>query len=132
MLEFISVNWWVVIGAAAAQLIVGGLWNGLIFNRAFYATHEVKEGFAPKLPQFLFMVLLTFFNSYVLSIVFRNLGVVSAANGVMVAFWLWASLLLPFIVGTGFATGRKKAIPLELGHTLLGMLAAGLVLGTWL
>jgi hypothetical protein len=115
--------------AAIVQLAVGGIWNGLLFNRAFYATHEVKEGLAPKLPQALLMVILTFVNSFILAILFRNLQVSSAANGIMLALVLWLALLVPFIVGTGFATGRSKAIPLELGHTLLAMLAAGLVLG---
>lgn len=131
MLHFLSVNWWAVVVAAVAQLIVGGLWNGLFFVKAFYRTHEVKEGLAPKASEGSIMVLLTFFDSFLLATFFANLGINSAASGAITAFWFWAALLLPFIVGTGFATARKKTIPLELGHTVLGMLAAGAILGAW-
>jgi|GEM_PF-5908990 hypothetical protein len=131
MLHFVSVNLWAVIVAALVQIAVGGVWNGWLFVRAFYESHEVKEGVRPSLPQALVMVALTIINSYILFNLFRNLGVTTATGGLKLAFWLWLALLAPFIVGTGYATGRKKTIVLELGHTLLAMLAAGLVLGAW-
>lgn len=131
MIHFVTVNWWAVIVAAVAQIAVGGLWNGFLFVRAFYSAHEIKEGLVPNPVQAVVMVALTVVNSFILANILRNLNVMTALEGATVAFWFWAALLLPFLVGTGFATGRKKTIPLELGHTLLAMLAAGLILGGW-
>ena len=131
MFEFVNVNWTAVVVAALAQIIVGGIWNGILFVRQFYATHEVAPGFKPNPAHAFIMVALTIFNSYILAVLFTNLEVATAQDGAVVAFWLWAALMLPFIVGTAFATNRNKVIPFELGHTLLAMLAAGIILGIW-
>jgi hypothetical protein len=131
MLDFVNINWWAVAVGTLAQLFAGGIWNGVLFPKAFFESHGVEGNPKPRPAQFAVMVGLTVLNTYILSVLFENLFVHSAAGGAVLAFWFWLAFMVPFIVGMGFATGRKKGMLLELGHSFLSIMVAGIILGAW-
>jgi hypothetical protein len=131
MLDFLNVNWWAVVAAAVVQLVVGGIWNGLLFPQAFFVSHGLSGNIKPKPLQFALMAGFTVLSTYILAVLFENLFVASAVSGAVLAFWFWLAFMAPFIVGMGLATGRKQGMFLELGHTFFAIIFAGIVLGAW-
>lgn len=128
-----SVNWWAVIVAALVQMAVGFIWfSPALFFKAWLDANGIQTTPKPRPAVFLMMLVLTLISSYGLVLIFANLGIRSAAAGLAAAFFIWLATLMPFTVGTTMATGRKQSlIWMEFGHTLIGILLAGLILGAW-
>ena len=127
------INWWAVVVAVIVQMVVGMIWfSPALFFQTWLDANHLQTPPKPRPWIFITMTVLTVFSSIALAALINAIGATTATGGIIVAFFIWVATLMPFIAGTTFATGRKyKLIALEYGHTLLGLLIAGAILGGW-
>src|SRR2546427_586581 len=121
-----SINWLAVVVAVIAQMLVGFVWfSPALFFRKWLDANNLQ---APRKPQawiFVLMVALTFISTTALAAIINRIGSTTAFGGLLVAGFIWAATLMPFIAGTTLSTGRKYSlIALEYGHTIIGLLIA--------
>ncbi len=128
-----SINWLAVLVAMIAQMAVGFIWfSPALFFKKWLEANNLEAPRKPEAWIFIVMILLTFVSTTALAAILRHIGSGTAAGGAIAALFVWAATLMPFIVGTTLSTGRKYSlIALEYGHTLLGLLIAGAILGGW-
>lgn len=117
-LSLFDVNWLAVILAAVAAFVVGFLWYGPIFGKAWsdgmgfgtMTPEQMKEMQKGAMPGYLASIVANLVVAWGLAVVFAALGVgsVSAAIGVTVVLWL-AFNLAPTIMGVFFRGPNSPA-----------------------
>ncbi len=133
MLEFTGLNWLAIFVATAVAFVLGGLWYGPIFGKAWLTAigkteNEIKPSPAPFIISF-FTALLT---TIVLAALIKSLGIDTLGGGL----WLGA------ITGVGFiATAMASdsafcgwGMPLYLiqsGYRVLYSIVIGGILAAW-
>lgn len=119
--------------AMVAQMIVGFVWfSPILFLRKWLDANNLQTMRKPEAWIFILMLAVTLVSTTLLAAILRRIGITTAMGGVIAAGFIWGATLMPFVVGTTMSTGRKYSlIALEWGHTLLGLLIAGAILGSW-
>ncbi|PJC37220.1 hypothetical protein CO046_01765 [Candidatus Peregrinibacteria bacterium CG_4_9_14_0_2_um_filter_53_11] len=136
-----TINYWTVLAAAIASMIVGALWySPLILGRPWVrlmgftgeAMEKAKEQNMALPYSLSFLGLLVM--SYVIAHILQYAGVRNAAQAIQIAFWLWIGFIAPSLA-TGFLwTIKKKPFSLYLidnGHWLAVLMVQGLILTFW-
>lgn len=140
----VSINYWVILGAAVASMTLGALWYGPLFGKQWIAymgwTHEQlqamkKRGGMTKL------YAIAFVGSLVMSFVLANavvfVGVYTHATGIyaglMAGFWGWLGFVAPVTLGAVLWEGKSWRLwILNNGYNLLSLLLMGTILAFWI
>lgn len=133
MLDFSGLNWWAILVSTATAFIIGGIWYGPVFGKAWLkaigkSEDEIKPSPTPFVVSF-FTALLT---AIVLAALINSLGLDSLING----------LLLGALVGIGFiATAMASdsafcgwGLPLfaiQAGYRVFYSIVMGGILAVW-
>ncbi len=133
MLEFTGFNWWAILVATAAVFVLGGLWYGPIFGKAWLtAIGKTEDDIQPSPAPFIISFLTALFTTIVLAALIRSLGINTLGGG----------LLLGATTGVGFiATAMASdsafcgwGMPLFLiqsGYRVLYSILMGGILAAW-
>lgn len=129
-----DVNWLGVLAAAVAGFLIGGLWYGPLFGKAWQAEtglsdERIKNANMPLI--FGATFLLNLFAAFVLAHVLRSYG----DPGLDVTLMIAGGIALGFVItaiGVNylFARASLKLFLIDAGYWLLNYLAMGAVLGT--
>ncbi len=133
------INYWAVIGCAVAAMVVGAVWYGPLFGRAWLkvigataadlaARREMQKRAAPL---YAIQFLLTCFQVFVLAHYVR-LGL----GGVESALWIWAGFIVPTIAGTAMWNNDSRQVAwarflIQVGYQLVVFVIFGLILTIW-
>ncbi len=138
-----DINYWAVIVAAVANMVLGFLWFGPLFGKAWAsAAGMTPEKMAEAMKKgstvsYLLMFLGSLLMAYVLdnAIIFGNAylhtsGICAAMMG---AFWYWLGIVLPVTIGVVLWDGKPwKYWAITYVYNLVAMLAMGAILGAWM
>ncbi|MDP2630049.1 MAG: DUF1761 domain-containing protein, partial [Candidatus Uhrbacteria bacterium] len=140
----VSINYWVVLGAAVVSMVLGALWYGPLFGKQWVAlmgwTDEQlnvmkKRGGMAKLYG------IAFLGSLVMSFVLANtvvfVGVYTHTAGIyaglMAGFWGWLGFIAPVTLGAVLWEGKSWRLwILNNGYNLLSLLLMGTILAFWI
>jgi Na+/proline symporter len=139
------VNYFAVIAAAVAAMIVGfvwysqplfgGLWTKIIGKENLSAAEQeqMKKEVGP---YFGIMFAGTLVGAFVFSLFIRWLNAYTAFQGMQVGFWAWLGFIFPVSLGAALFSGKDKGLVwslflIQTGHSLVGMLVMGAILGGW-
>jgi hypothetical protein len=136
-LEFGQINWLAVIVAAVAAFMVGGVWYGVVFSKAWvqlqgFREDELKE-LAAKQPRnfgifFVGSTVLGCVVSLLLAAMSINTAVEAAAFGGL----LWLGLLATMGAAQTAATNKPlKLYLITAGHQLAEVVVISAILGAW-
>ncbi|MEK7124952.1 MAG: DUF1761 domain-containing protein [Patescibacteria group bacterium] len=131
----ITVNWWTVLGAAVAGMIVGALWHGPLFGKAWarlnnMTSEDMKKGSARASYFWTFVGLVI--TAYVLSGILVYAGALSLGEAAQVAFWVWLGFTAPVVLGKVLWGGQKfQAFLLDAGYYLVNLLVIAYILNRW-
>ena len=138
----IPINYWAVLVAAVANMVLGGLWFGPIFGKMWVKASGMtsekieeakKKGMAGS---YALMFLGSLVMAYVLahSLVFGNayLGTSGVTAGLMVGFWNWLGFVAPVTIGVVLWDGKSwKYWAITYFYNLVGFLIMGAILAVW-
>ena len=138
----VAINYWAVLVAAIASMVVGWLWYGVFFKRQWmalmgYNADSMKGMKMTANKAYLIQFIASFVMAYVLShaLVFAStyLQTSGASAGLLAGFWHWLGFIVP--VSLGIVLWENKSWSLWLinaSHYLVSLLVMGLILALWM
>jgi hypothetical protein len=128
-------NYLAVVVAAIAYWVLGGLWYGVIFNKAWMAlehmTVEQAKSVNPVVPyivSFLLEVLIAY--SLAQLCIWRNAN--TAGRGASVGVLMWIGFVGPIaFMSYMFEMRPKELFAINEFYPLAGLVLMGLILGAW-
>ncbi len=138
----VPVNYWALLGAAVASMILGSLWYGPLFGKKWMAL----SGMSPDKinaakskgmgKSYALMFVGSLVTAYVLShfLVFASAYMEAAgvSAGFMAGFWVWLGFIAPVTLGSVLWEGKSwKLWILNNGYQFLSLVIAGVILALW-
>jgi len=136
----IPINYWAILVAAASNIIIGNLWYGPLFGKAWMQMSGIAMNAntdkAKMARSIIFMIIGAFLMNFVLAndIIFSNtfLNIGGASGGMQSALWLWLGFVAPVSIGIVIWENKPwKLWFLNAGYYLFVLLVAGAIIGTW-
>lgn len=133
----IDVNFWAVLVASVANIIIGALWYGPLFGKAWMAMMNFQKSDlkSMKLNAATSMVLGfvgALITNYFLAVFIGVTNVSTILSGMAVGFWIWLGFAMPLNAGVFLWEG--KSINLFLFNTaqyLISILIASAIIAAW-
>lgn len=133
----VVINYWAVLGAAIANMIVGSLWYGPLFGKAW----RKMMGFSPDsmksmtltAPQAMVGGFITaLLMGYVLAHFVSLIGIIDTTGALQLAFWSWLGLVATTQVGSVLWEGKPwKLFFLNASQSLISIVVMVCILTRW-
>jgi hypothetical protein len=126
------VNWWAAIAAAASAFVLGGIWYGPLFKRAWCREAGIDPDSAPSHPARIFAIAILC--SLVAAFMFAwfigpQPSLVKAVHAGFMIGLAWVGM--SFGINYAFAQRSFKLWLIDAGYHVLQFTLYGLVLGLW-
>ena len=133
MIDLAALNWWAILVATVAAFVLGGLWYGPLFGKAWMALIGKTEEELPKPPSpFIVSFFAALLTCVVMAALMRGLGVQTLGGG----------LLMGLAVGVGFIAASTasdaahggtgvRLWTITAGYRVVLSLVMGAILGAW-
>ena len=121
----VSINYWAVLAAAVASIILGFLWYGPLFGKQWirlsgFSDKQIKQmkekGQKGMTKTYTVMVISTLVTAYVLAHFVDYLQALTVGEAVTLGFWLWLGFLATSQIGS--VLWEQKPVKLYLINTL--------------
>lgn len=133
----VMINWWAVLGAAVASMILGMLWYGPVFGKQWmrlmrFTPQSVKR---MKLKPAQAMGI-GFVSTLVVSLVLAHfvdiMGATTWMHAVVTAFWIWLGFSAPLLLGSFLWEGRPLRLwVLNAAFRLVELIVMAIILTLW-
>lgn len=140
----IVINYWAVLGGAVGSMVIGFLWYGPLFGKAWadmmgfkFDSPEAKAEMQKKaMPGYAASFVGALVMGYVLahSLVFASAytNTEGVSAGLMVGFWNWLGFIVPVTIGVVFWENKPwKLWCINAGYWLALLLFMGVLLAVW-
>ena len=138
----VPVNYLAVLGAAIASMVIGALWYGPLFGKAWVNLAGMTEAQMNAAKQkgmgksYAIMFAGSFLMAYVLlhALVFASayLGAYGAVSGLIAGFWNWLGFVAPVTLGAVLWECKPwKLWLINNGYYLVVLLVMGMILAVW-
>ncbi|KRA16396.1 MULTISPECIES: DUF1761 domain-containing protein [unclassified Lysobacter] len=131
-LPTIDFNWLAVIAAAASAFLLGGIWYGPLFKKAWCREAGIDPDSAPRHPARIFAI--AFVCSLLSALIFTVLlpTGAGAADGFGVGFVVGLFFVaMSFGINYAFAQRSLKLWMIDSGYHILQFILYGVILGAW-
>ncbi len=139
MVTDISVNLWAVLVAATFHMVLGSLWYGPLFGKAWmkamgWDPNKVIDEKMKKEGQKAMMLMVpnALLTAYILAHFVDYTVSVTWLEGAQTGFWLWLGFQLTLIVQYVVFEGKtKKSAAINASYQLVGLMIMGAILAAW-
>jgi len=135
----IAINFWAVLAAAVAAMVVGSVWYGPLFGKPFMAATGMDKWSSEQKAMMKKRAGMSYFMQFVASLVMfyvlaqfaGGLGEMTAGGGMVIALWVWIGFIVPLALGNAIWGGKKIMFWLQIGNMLITLIVAGAIIGAW-
>ena len=133
MLDFAGLNWWAILVATAAAFVLGGIWYGPVFGKAWLAAigksaDDLKPSPMPFIVSF-FTALLT---CIVLAMLMNALGIATLGGGLAMGALVGVGFIATAMASdTAFCGWGMRLFLIQSGYRVVYSIIMGAVLGVW-
>ncbi|RJQ13442.1 DUF1761 domain-containing protein [Candidatus Parcubacteria bacterium] len=137
----VPINFWAVLGAAIASMVVGMLWYGPLFGKQWMAMMGItKESMqtmkmTPKSAMtggFVASLVMSYVLAHSLVFAEAYLGTSGVSAGLSTGFWNWLGFVAPVTLGVVLWEGKPwKLWFLNGSYYLVSLLVMGVILAVW-
>ncbi len=135
-----SMNFLGVIAATVASIVIGFVWYGPLFGKAWAkemgwseADMEAKKKEGNMGKSYGMMTVGSLVSAYVLAQFIAGTASAGAWDGAMVGFWAWLGFAAPIMLSAVLWEGKSwKLYQLNVGYQLVTWLVMGAILGMWM
>ena len=139
MLPTVYVNYWAVLVAAIASMVVGMLWySPKVFGSMWmelmgFTMKDMEKAKQKGMGMMYFTAFIgAFVTSYVLDLFIKYLQASTIADGLQVGFWLWLGFIATVGLGSVLWEGKHpKVYLINMAHQLVSILIMNLILTAW-
>jgi uncharacterized membrane protein len=131
-------NYWAVLGAAVAAMVIGSLWySPLLLGNPWMKLNNISAKDSKEMSKGMFSAMFGMFvgsliMSYVLAYVLVLVGAVTISSALVAALWLWLGfIVVPYSSGVLFERRPVGLFFINIGYYLVGMLVMALILTAW-
>jgi hypothetical protein len=133
------INYWAVLVAALASMIIGSIWHGPLFGQKFMQAmgmdkwspeeqEKMKKSMVRSyILQFIASLVMFFILSWYITTGVR-FGLV---GGLANAFALWLGFVVPLSLSNAIWGGKMILFWINIGGMLITLLTAGVIIGVW-
>lgn len=128
----VDFNWLAVIAAAASAFLLGGIWYGPLFKKAWCREAGVDPDAAPRHPARIFAI--AFVCSLLSAVIFAAMmpSGAGAADGFGLGFVVGLFFVaMSFGINYAFAQRSLKLWMIDSGYHILQFILYGVILGAW-
>lgn len=132
-----DLNYLAILIAGISNMVLGFLWYGPIFGKAWMALRGINpEETNPNPVIYVVSFLLSLLMALVLSIFIHHVGAsiqaVSLVLGLLVALLVWVGFIGPATFQNNMYSGiSKKLYAIDYGYVLVALLIQGAIIGVW-
>jgi hypothetical protein len=134
-----QLNWLAILASAIASMIIGSVWFGPLFGKMYISLMGMDKLSSEEQAKMKKSMMMTYVWQFIASVVtfivldrfIINLHITSLSGAVITALFAWIGFMIPIQLGQALWGGKMKLFWLGAGNSLLTMVAAGLILGTW-
>lgn len=139
MVSDVIVNWTAVLAAAADCMVLGSLWYGPLFGKAWMKS----MGWDPNQPMtpekkkagnkaMMWMVPVSLLTAYVLAHFVDYTASVTWAEGAQTGFWIWLGFQLTLLIQSVIFEGKKReTMVINASYQLAALTTMGAILAVW-
>ena len=133
MLDFAGLNWWAILVATAAAFVLGGIWYGPVFGKAWLAAigksaDDLKPSPMPFIVSF-FTALLT---CIVLAMLMSGLGLATLGGGLAMGALVGVGFIATAMASdTAFCGWGIRLFLIQSGYRVVYSIIMGGILGVW-
>lgn len=131
----VFVNYWAVIVAAISSMVLGYVWYGPLFAKAWMkeigkTEAEIRKNAKPSMYGFTFVGALV--TAYVLAHFVYYAGATTAANGALTGFWAWLGFVATSMLSIKIFENRSwNLYAINTGYYLVMFIIMGIILAVW-
>ena len=135
---FFALNYWAVLAAAVANMVIGSLWYGPVFGAKWQAYLGLSKDDMHKMPLTAKQAMVggsitALVMSFVIAQLVFGLGIIMPLEALMLAFWLWLGFGVTLSAGSFLWEGRPLGLfVLNAAHWLVSIVVMTLILAWWL
>jgi len=136
----VSVNYWAVLACVVFNMVLGSLWYGPLFGKAWKKAMGLDPNMKPTPEQNKMamksmsgMVLTSFVTAWVLAYLVDYTVTTNWMEGAQTGLWIWAGFQATLMIEEVLFEKKKKELFLINGmFHLVSMLAMGAILASWI
>ena len=132
-----DLNYLAILVAGISNMVVGFLWYGPIFGKAWMALRGISlEDTNPNPLIYVVSFLLSLLMALALSVFMHHVGAsiqtMSLVLGLLVALLVWVGFIGPATFQNNMYSGiSKKLFAIDYGYVLVALLIQGAIIGVW-
>ena len=135
----ITVNYWAVLVAAIASMVMGSIWHGPLFGKKYMQAMGMDSWSEEKKAEmkkcmtkaYIWQFIASLVMIYVLACFMSLTDQMSVMGGLTVAFWAWIGFVVPLKLSEALWGGKMILFWIGIGNMLLTLLVAGAIVGAW-
>jgi hypothetical protein len=137
MFSFTGINWLAVIVSGAAAMVIGFMWYGPLFGKAWMKANKFTEKDMKKMKitpkaAMCFGTINSFVMAVLLALIFSALKSNSLVDGIIAGLVLWAGIAATTRVNSVIFEQRPLSLYIiNAGYDLTTILAMGIILSVW-
>lgn len=133
------INYWAVLVAAIASMVIGSIWHGPLFGKMFtqamgmdkWTPEEQAKMKKSMTRSYIIQFICSFVMFFVLAWYIVTSSHTGVYGGVANAFGLWLGFVVPLSLSEAIWGGKMTVFWINIGGMLLTLIAAGAIIGAW-
>lgn len=133
MLDFAGLNWVAILVATIAGFVLGGLWYGPLFGKAWMnAIGKTPEELQPSPTPFVISFFTALITAVVLSALISSLGITDWLNGAVLGLLTGVGFIATAMASdTAFCGWGSRLFLIQSGYRVSYSIVMGAILGAW-
>lgn len=133
MLDFAGLNWWAVLAATVVAFVIGGLWYGPLFYKAWLTALGKTEDELPPTPvPFIISFFTALLTSIVLAALINTLGINTLAGGLTIGALIGIGFIATSMASdSAFCRWGVPLFAIQSGYRVFYSIVMGGILAAW-
>ena len=136
-MQIISINYWAVLVATIAAMVLGFLWYGPLFGKVWiklmgFDKKKMDKNMKKEMKKaYMILVITTLVTSYVLAHFVKYLGT-TVSDAMQTAFWIWLGFMATTQIGVVLWEGKPwKLYFINAAHYLVSLSVMAIIFALW-
>jgi hypothetical protein len=133
------INYWAVLVAALASMIIGSIWHGPLFGQKFmqamgmdkWSPEEQEKMKKSMVRSYILQFIASLVMFFILSWYITTGVKFGLVGGLANAFALWLGFVVPLSLSNAIWGGKMILFWINIGGMLITLLTAGVIIGVW-